>query len=87
MEVHQKKAEPWGINLVDRHEGRPNQACEYLRDEAFHFTYGDGLAYMDIAALIARHKPHGRLATVTAVQPPGRCGVLEFVRNAIVSGF
>jgi glucose-1-phosphate cytidylyltransferase len=60
---------------------------EHLLDEAFCFTYGDGLADVDVASLIAHHKAYGRLATVTAVQPPGRFGALQLGDNASVSGF
>ena len=92
MEVHYKKAEPWKITLVDTGEttmtcGRLKRVRDYLRDEAFCFTYGDGVADVDITALIANHQTYGRLATVTAVQPPGRFGVLMFGENARVSGF
>jgi len=82
MEVHQKKAEPWKVTLVDTGDdtmtgGRLKRVAEYLRsEEAFCFTYGDGLADVDIAASIAFHKAHGKLATVTAVLPPGRFGSL-----------
>ena len=92
MEVHHKKAEPWEVTLVDTGEtsmtgGRLKRVRDYVRDEAFCFTYGDGVADVDITALIAHHKAHGRLATVTAVQPPGRYGALQFGENAAVSGF
>jgi len=92
MQVHHKKAEPWKVTLVDTGEnsmtgGRLRRVREYVSSEAFCFTYGDGLADVDISALIAHHKLHGRLGTVTAVQPPGRFGVLRFGQNASVSGF
>ena len=83
MEVHQKNAEPWKVTLVDTGEltltgGRLKRVAHYLGgEEAFCFTYGDGLSNIDIAAQIAFHKNHGRLATITAVQPPGRYGALE----------
>lgn len=82
MEVHEKKAEPWRVTLVDTGEdtmtgGRLKRVKEYLKDEeAFCFTYGDGVADIDIAASIDFHHAHGRLATVTAVLPPGRFGAL-----------
>ena len=82
MEVHERYAEPWRVTLVDTGEntltgGRLRRVRCYLKDEeAFCFTYGDGLADVDIRALIAFHRRHGRLATVTAVQPPGRYGAL-----------
>ena len=82
MEVHQKKAEPWRVTLVDTGEntltgGRLKRVSEYVKEEeAFCFTYGDGVADVDIAKQIAFHGSHGKLATVTAVQPPGRYGAL-----------
>jgi glucose-1-phosphate cytidylyltransferase len=92
MEVHQQKAEPWRITLVDTGEdthtgGRLKRVADYLRgEEAFCFTYGDGVANIDIAAELAFHKAHGRLATVAAVQPPGRYGALE-MDGEVVRGF
>ncbi|MBK9238266.1 MAG: glucose-1-phosphate cytidylyltransferase [Rhodoferax sp.] len=82
MEVHHKHAEPWRVTLVDTGEdtmtgGRLKRVADYLKnEEAFCFTYGDGVANVDIAASIAFHKAHGKLATVTAVLPPGRFGSL-----------
>lgn len=82
MEVHEQKAEPWRVTLVDTGEdtmtgGRLRWVKEYLKgEEAFCFTYGDGVADVDIAASIAFHQAHGKLATVTAVLPPGRFGAL-----------
>ena len=89
MEVHQKHAEPWKLTLVDTGEdtmtgGRLKRVAEYLKGkEAFCFTYGDGVADVDITATIAYHKKHGKLATVTAVQPPGRYGSLALEGNAV----
>lgn len=83
MEVHQQNVEPWRVTLVDTGEetqtgGRLGRVADYLRDEDdFCFTYGDGLSDVDIGASIAFHREHGRSATVTAVQPPGRYGALE----------
>lgn len=82
MEVHEQKAEPWKVTLIDTGEdtmtgGRLKRVADYILDEeAFCFTYGDGVSSLDIAASIAFHKGHGKLATVTAVQPPGRYGAL-----------
>ena len=92
MEVHRKQVEPWQITLVDTGEatmtgGRLKRVREYVEDEAFCFTYGDGVADVDISALVAHHKSHGRLATVTAVQPPGRYGALQFGSAGLVTGF
>jgi glucose-1-phosphate cytidylyltransferase len=92
MEVHQRYAEPWRVTLVDTGDetmtgGRLMRVAEYLRnEEAFCFTYGDGVADVDIGALLAFHSAHGRLATVTAVQPPGRYGALELAGSQ-VGGF
>ena len=83
MRVHQKNAEPWRVTLVDTGEetmtgGRLKRIREYVKDEEnFCFTYGDGLANVDIASLISFHKAHGKLATVTAVLPPSRFGALD----------
>jgi glucose-1-phosphate cytidylyltransferase len=82
MEVHQKNAEPWRVTLVDTGEqtltgGRLKRVAKYVCDEdLICFTYGDGLADINISKLIDFHKNHGKLATVTAVQPPGRYGAL-----------
>jgi glucose-1-phosphate cytidylyltransferase len=92
MEVHQQNAEPWTVTLVDTGEdtqtgGRLKRVTSYLKNEkAFCFTYGDGLANVDIAELIKFHEKHGKLATVTAVQPPGRYGALNR-DNDLVTGF
>jgi glucose-1-phosphate cytidylyltransferase len=83
MLVHERKAEPWRVTLVDTGEatltgGRLARVAEHLRDEAeFCFTYGDGVADVDITRLVEFHRAHGRAATITAVQPPGRYGALE----------
>lgn len=90
--VHASNAEPWKVTLVDTGDatmtgGRLKRVAPYLADEeAFCFTYGDGLADVDIRAEIAFHKAHGRLATVTAVQPPGRYGALQ-MDDDLVTGF
>ncbi len=92
MEVHEHHAEPWKVTLVDTGEdtmtgGRLKRVARYLQgEEAFCFTYGDGVADLDIAASIAFHKQHGKMATVTAVLPPGRYGALERDGNQ-VAGF
>jgi glucose-1-phosphate cytidylyltransferase len=83
MEVHHRKAEPWKVTLVDTGDdtltgGRLKRVADYVKNEtAFCFTYGDGVSDVDIAALIRFHQTHRKLATVTAVQPPGRYGALE----------
>ena len=92
MEVHQKKAEPWRVTLVDTGintmtGGRLKRIEEYLDDEEFYFTYGDGVSDIDLKALLEFHKAHGRSATVTAVQPPGRFGSLSIDKESFVDGF
>jgi glucose-1-phosphate cytidylyltransferase len=92
MSVHQRKAEPWRVTLVDTGEetmtgGRLKRVAEHLAgEEAFCFTYGDGVADVDIGALTLFHRQHGRLATITAVQPPGRYGALA-IDGGVVRGF
>jgi glucose-1-phosphate cytidylyltransferase len=92
MEVHQRHAEPWRVTLLDTGDdtmtgGRLKRAADYIAaDEAFCFTYGDGVADIDIGAQIAFHRRHGKLATVTAVQPPGRYGALN-MQGDTVRGF
>ena len=83
MEVHSRNAEPWRVTVVDTGEetmtgGRLKRAAEYLGDQPFCFTYGDGVADVDISALVDFHRRSGKLATMTAVQPPGRYGALNF---------
>jgi glucose-1-phosphate cytidylyltransferase len=82
MEVHRQEAEPWRVTLVDTGEhtatgGRLRRVAEHLGDSTFCLTYGDGVGDVDIGATIAFHREHSRLATVTAVQPPGRYGNLR----------
>jgi glucose-1-phosphate cytidylyltransferase len=92
MEVHDRKAEPWKVTLVDTGDetmtgGRLKRVASYLKGESsFCFTYGDGVSNVDIAAEIAFHASHGKLATITAVQPPGRYGALQ-VKGKAVTGF
>ncbi|MCP9916652.1 glucose-1-phosphate cytidylyltransferase [Cyanobium sp. ATX 6F1] len=92
MEVHRQAAEPWKVTLVDTGEatltgGRLKRVRNYINDESFCFTYGDGVADVDITALLAFHRSHGLEATLTAVQPPGRFGALNFNEQNIVHGF
>jgi glucose-1-phosphate cytidylyltransferase len=82
MEVHRSETEPWHVTLVDTGEqtmtgGRLKRVLPYVGEEEFCFTYGDGLADVDLTALIEFHQAQGAQATVTAVQPPGRFGALE----------
>jgi glucose-1-phosphate cytidylyltransferase len=92
MEVHQKNAEPWRVTLVDTGEdtmtgGRLLRVADYVcMDDAFCLTYGDGVSDVNIAASIQFHYQHGKHATVTAVQPPGRYGALQLSGSA-VQGF
>ena len=92
MEVHQQNAEPWRITLIDTGDetqtgGRLKRVAEYVKDEeAFCFTYGDGVADVNITELISFHQQHGKLATVTAVQPAGRYGALN-LDGTNVKGF
>lgn len=92
VKVHERHAEPWRVTLVDTGEqtmtgGRLARVRHYLEpDEPFFFTYGDGLGNVDLTRLAAFHREHGKLATVTAVSPPGRFGALD-IRNDAVSGF
>jgi len=91
MEVHTRKAEPWKVTLVDTGEhsmtgGRLRRVQDYVKnDECFCFTYGDGLSDVNIQKLIAFHKSMNKLATVTAVQPPGRYGALELDDSLVTS--
>jgi glucose-1-phosphate cytidylyltransferase len=82
MQVHQNAAEPWQVTLVDtgvetQTGGRLKRVSSYLAGERFMMTYGDGVADIDLAGLLTFHEAQGKLATVTAVQPPGRFGALE----------
>lgn len=91
MEVHEKHAEPWRVTLVDTGEssmtgGRLLRVRNYLDDETFCFTYGDGVADIDIAQAISAHRTSGKTATVTAIQPPGRYGALD-IHGDVVNRF
>lgn len=83
MEVHEKRAEPWTVTLVDTGEnsmtgGRLARVAKYIKgEETFCFTYGDGVGNIDIKATIDFHKQHGKQATLTATYPPGRFGALD----------
>lgn len=91
MQVHQKKAEQWKVTLVDTGlntltAGRLKRVSDYIKDEeAFCFTYGDGLSNINIRKLIEFHYAHKKLATITAVLPPGRYGVLELKGDKVTS--
>ena len=90
MKVHQQHAEPWKVTLVDTGEktmtgGRLKQIAHYLKDEkAFCFTYGDGVSDVNIGELLEFHQRHDKLATITAVLPPGRYGALSMQGEQVV---
>ena len=91
MEVHRGRTEPWTVTLIDTGDssmtgGRLLRVKEYVQDdEAFCFTYGDGLSDVDIAATIEFHNSHQKLATITATYPPGRFGALEIDKHEVIS--
>jgi glucose-1-phosphate cytidylyltransferase len=91
MEVHARYAEPWRVTLIDTGTdtltgGRLGRVRDYVRDETFCFTYGDGVSDLDIGKLLVFHRSHGKKATVTAIQPPGRFGSLV-INNGVVRRF
>jgi glucose-1-phosphate cytidylyltransferase len=92
MKVHDQRAEDWNITLVDTGDesmtgGRLRRVADYVKDEeAFCFTYGDGVSDLDISATLAFHKAHGKAATLTATFPPGRFGALD-IQNGQVLNF
>jgi glucose-1-phosphate cytidylyltransferase len=92
MEVHQKRAEPWTVTLVDTGDesmtgGRLLRVADYVREEeAFCLTYGDGVSDIDITATLAFHRAHGRAATISATFPPGRFGALD-IKDGQVRSF
>jgi glucose-1-phosphate cytidylyltransferase len=82
MEVHHRYVEPWRVTLVDTGQetltgGRLRRVRGHLGDETFCFTYGDGVANINVASLLEFHKGHGKPVTVTAIQPPGKYGALN----------
>ena len=91
MHVHEQRAEPWRVTLIDTGDdsmtgGRLRRAAAFVRDEeAFCFTYGDGVGDIDITATIAFHHAHGKAATVTAAAPPARFGALEIQHRRVTS--
>jgi len=89
MEVHQRNAEPWRVTLVDTGEetmtgGRIKRVADYVKGEVFCCTYGDGIGDVNITALIEFHKQHGKSATLTAMQPPGRFGALNLDGSSVI---
>ena len=92
MKIHQNNAEPWTVTLVDTGEksmtgGRLKRVKDYLDEEDFCFTYGDGVGDIDITKLIEFHYSHGKLATLTATIPAGRYGALKFTDDGTVDTF
>ncbi|MES9874666.1 MAG: glucose-1-phosphate cytidylyltransferase [Candidatus Sedimenticola sp. 6PFRAG7] len=91
MHVHEQRAESWTVTLVDTGDasmtgGRLRRVADYVRDEeAFCFTYGDGVGDIDISATIDFHRKHGKWATLTAASPPGRFGALDIQRRQVMS--
>jgi glucose-1-phosphate cytidylyltransferase len=88
-EIHQNSAEPWRITLVDTGDasmtgGRLKRVAPYIGDEDFCMTYGDGVGNVNITELIAFHRAHKRLATLTGTQPPGRFGVLSLEGDRVI---
>ncbi len=92
MIVHNHKAEPWKVTVVDTGlntmtGGRVKRVKEYLGNEPFMVTYGDGVSNVDIAKLVDFHKNHGKIMTITGVQPEGRFGVMDFTGDSQVRAF
>jgi glucose-1-phosphate cytidylyltransferase len=88
MKVHHNASEPWTVTLVDTGDatmtgGRLRRVREHVGDDTFCFTYGDGLSNVNVGDVIAFHKAQGTLATMTAVQPPGRFGVVDIEEDKI----
>ncbi|HEY5505879.1 MAG TPA: sugar phosphate nucleotidyltransferase, partial [Coriobacteriia bacterium] len=92
MIVHERAAEPWKVTLVDTGAGtltggRLKRVARYIGDETFMMTYGDGVADVRVDELLAFHRANGKAATVTAVQPLGRFGVMRLDSDATVRAF
>lgn len=90
VEIHENSAEPWRVTLLDTGEetmtgGRLKRAKKYLTDDTFCLTYGDGVGDVNITELISFHREQGVLATITAVQPPGRYGALKLEGSKVQS--
>lgn len=91
MRVHERRAEPWKVTLVDTGDdsltgGRLGRVADYVKDEeAFCFTYGDGVGDIDIAATIEFHRRHGKAATLTSTYPPGRFGAIDIHGGQVMS--
>jgi glucose-1-phosphate cytidylyltransferase len=92
MEVHQNESEPWKVTLLETGlntltGGRIKRAKDYIGDDDFLLTYGDGLSDVDIAKTVEFHKSHGKNITMTAVQPAGRYGALDIKADNSISSF
>ena len=92
MQVHEKATEPWKVTLIDTGDasqtgGRLARVRRYVGDAPFCFTYGDGVGDVDVKALVAHHRRQGKIATVTAVRPPGRFGALEIAGESVAGFF
>jgi glucose-1-phosphate cytidylyltransferase len=92
VEVHQNTSEPWRVTLLDTGldtmtGGRIRTARSYIGDSPFHLTYGDGVADVRIDQLLAFHQSHGKLATMTSVQPEGRFGSVDLTSDGAVKRF
>ena len=90
MEVHEKSAESWNVTLIDtgintQTGGRLKRIKQYVDDDTFHFTYGDGLSDIDLSKLVKFHKESESIATVTSIQPPGRFGNLNVIENKVTT--
>ncbi|MGI0056563.1 MAG: glucose-1-phosphate cytidylyltransferase [Nitrosarchaeum sp.] len=90
MQVHHKSVEPWKVTLVDTGldtmtGGRLGRVKKYVEDDTFCFTYGDGLADINISELVNFHRNKKKIATITAVQPPGRFGILEIDKDDVLA--
>ena len=90
--IHDHKAEPWTVTLINTGletmtGGRVKRIQQYIGNEPFHLTYGDGVADININELVNFHKAHGKIATVTSILPKGRFGILDMEANGLVRGF
>ena len=92
MEIHNTTTEPWKVTLIDTGSesmtgGRIKRAKDYIGDETFLLTYGDGVADINIQELVDFHKSHGKTVTMTATQPDGRFGALEIGEKGVLNSF
>lgn len=92
MTTHQSHSEPWKVTLVDTGDetmtgGRIKRVKSFIGQDAFFLTYGDGVSDVNLTQLLTFHRNHGKMATVTAIQPPGRFGALDMTRDSQVQSF